>query len=466
MVVIMLVSTFAGKLSKKVSNNTIVGYLLAGQSMPWWLIAFMVAGIAVGGASTVGVAQNAYTSGMSAAWYTASWAFGGLIFGFFIAKKVRQYAVTTVSEFFERAFGKQEALIATIAQVVILFGVSAAQITAGGAIICAVVPSISYELALTVSAFVFFIISFFGGYFGASVANVINVIVIYVGLIVAVILSASTYGDVQVIAASLPEGDQWFNLILGMGPAIIIGWFITMAFTTPANQMMYQAAAAAKNERHAKLGIIAGSILMISVGFISAYLGVVGASQFSGIESSTVLPVLIVSLGPVLAGVCLAGLWAADVSTAVSLLLGVSTICTKDIAMVHIKPDMTEKQQLILSKVFLVITISLGLLLAMNLGSIITFLMSLHTLFAPFTIIVLAVLYAPQTLKKSTCMAVMLVGIAAMLAWIFIPATQVLGQAIYLVAPASFATFALCFIFDKRPFNQDELFLKTQLKQD
>ena len=68
MVSIVLISAFAGKLSKKVSNKTLAGFLLAGQSMPWWLVAFMVCGIAVGGASTVGVAQNAYTAGMSAGW--------------------------------------------------------------------------------------------------------------------------------------------------------------------------------------------------------------------------------------------------------------------------------------------------------------------------------------------------------------------------------------------------------------
>ena len=178
------------------------------------------------------------------------------------------------------------------------------------------------------------------------------------------------------------------------------------------------------------------------------------------------LPTLIVSLGPVLAGICLSGLWAADVSTAVSLLLGVSTILTKDIVLAHVRPGLTDRQQLVLSKVFLTATVILGLLLAMSLESIVTFLMSLHTLFAPFTIVVLAALFAPKIMRKSTCMATMLVGIAAMLAWLFIPATHIVSQAVYLVVPVCVIAFVICLIVDKRPVDVSALHVAPGKEED
>ena len=36
-------------------------------------------GLAIGGASTVGIAQNAYTAGLSAGWYDVAWAGGALL---------------------------------------------------------------------------------------------------------------------------------------------------------------------------------------------------------------------------------------------------------------------------------------------------------------------------------------------------------------------------------------------------
>lgn len=53
---------------KKNSGESASNFLLAGQQLPWLLVSVTVAGLAVGGASTVGVAQNAYTRGISAGW--------------------------------------------------------------------------------------------------------------------------------------------------------------------------------------------------------------------------------------------------------------------------------------------------------------------------------------------------------------------------------------------------------------
>jgi SSS family solute:Na+ symporter len=43
----------------------LVGYLLAGRRLPAWVSAAMLTGLAVGGASTIGVAERAYTSGLA-----------------------------------------------------------------------------------------------------------------------------------------------------------------------------------------------------------------------------------------------------------------------------------------------------------------------------------------------------------------------------------------------------------------
>ena len=42
------------------------------------VVASLLAGLAVGGASTIGVAERAYLVGLSAGWYNAAWAFGAV----------------------------------------------------------------------------------------------------------------------------------------------------------------------------------------------------------------------------------------------------------------------------------------------------------------------------------------------------------------------------------------------------
>lgn len=51
-------------------------YLFAGRKLSAGLIAVNITGLAVGAASTVGVAENAFKVGMAAGWYNAAWAAG------------------------------------------------------------------------------------------------------------------------------------------------------------------------------------------------------------------------------------------------------------------------------------------------------------------------------------------------------------------------------------------------------
>ncbi len=39
-----------------------------------------IAGLAIGGASTIGIAENAFTVGLSAGWYDTAWAIGAVVF--------------------------------------------------------------------------------------------------------------------------------------------------------------------------------------------------------------------------------------------------------------------------------------------------------------------------------------------------------------------------------------------------
>ena len=64
-------------------------YLFAGRKLGPVLIAVNITGLAVGAASTVGVAENAYKVGMAAGWYNAAWSAGAIIMGLVAAGKLR-----------------------------------------------------------------------------------------------------------------------------------------------------------------------------------------------------------------------------------------------------------------------------------------------------------------------------------------------------------------------------------------
>lgn len=53
-------------------------FLFVYRKMGPFLVAVNVAGLAIGAASTIGVAENAFTTGLAAGWYNAAWSAGEL----------------------------------------------------------------------------------------------------------------------------------------------------------------------------------------------------------------------------------------------------------------------------------------------------------------------------------------------------------------------------------------------------
>ena len=67
MVILFAVTWWARSLNERGGGGA-VGYLLAGRGLPTIVVASLLAGLAVGGASTIGVAERAYGVGLSAGW--------------------------------------------------------------------------------------------------------------------------------------------------------------------------------------------------------------------------------------------------------------------------------------------------------------------------------------------------------------------------------------------------------------
>lgn len=170
------------------------------------------------------------------------------------------------------------------------------------------------------------------------------------------------------------------------------------------------------------------------------------------------LPALTITLNPIIAGMVFAGLWAADVSTAIALLLGISSIVTKNIIVDLIYKEMPDKKQLVISKVVLIVSALMGLFVAMNISGIISFLMQLLTLYTPYTLLIFAILYAPKILRKSTCFLTVLSAMVVMVIWIAVPQSHIVSQAVYLCLPISALVMALTTIFDKRTVDLTVLY--------
>ncbi len=449
--VLYAVSWYSTKLSK---GGGYLGYLLAGRGFGSWIVATMIAGLAVGGASTIGVAEGAYKQGLAAGWYNAAWAAGAVAAGFLVAERFRQFETTSVPEILERHFDTSGRVIGVFGQIVIQMVITSMQYVAGGAILSALMPEIfTFNSGMAVSALVFIGITLVGGYWAAGLSNIINVIVIYLGIIAGAAMVMSNAGGFGKMVASLPAGHPGFDLFAGLPMAIIVAWFVVMLTQTQSIQAVAQIAFAAKDGKKAKWGFILGGLIILPAGFICAVFGIVAAAKFPGITPALALPKTLLELNPWVAGLALSGLWAADVSTAVGLLLGSSTLVVNDIYKRFVNPDLPEKRQLLISRLVVLGISALTYWMATYAVGIIKTLLIGLTLTTSYTVVLLGLLFTPGLCKKGSAFWTLLTGIVFLALWQFFPAIHIVSHPIYLAWPVAIVTFLAVYLLDPRPTN-------------
>lgn len=436
-------------------------YVLAGRKLTSPLVMVSIVGLAVGGASTIGVAEQAYKVGLSAGWYTAAWGIGAIVMGMTVAKKYRQLNITTVPELLERYYDRRSMIAGIGCQVLVQLVIMSLQYVAGGAILAALLPTIFTPLTgMLTSAVVFIGITLIGGMWSASQSNILNVTLQYIGITVAAFLILSMAGGIDVVAIHAPSITS-MDIISGVGPMTIVTWIVVLITVNVSLQAIIQISLGAKDVHTARKGFVIGGLVMLPVGFIAALLGVIASEMYPSISPTTALPQLIMSLNPWIAGITLASLWAADVSTACNLLLSAATLYSHDIHKRFIEPQMSDAKYMMVTRLSVLFLGLLTLSFALTISGIISTLMAGLSLMTAFAVIILMTMYAPQYCSHQAAFYTIMASIIVLVAWMFVPAVRVLPHVIYAEWIVCGLTFCGVSLVSKKAIAKDSLLEKA-----
>jgi SSS family solute:Na+ symporter len=231
-------------------------------------------------------------------------------------------------------------------------------------------------------------------------------------------------------------------------------------------QSIAQISFAAKDSSSARRGFILGGLIILPVGFISAVIGISATVLHPGIIPTEALPRTVLSLSPVVAGLVLAGLWAADVSTASALLVGSATLVVSDIIKRFIAPDLSEKKEKVISRATVLVLSIFTYILAISVSGILNTLLIGLTLTTAYTLVTLMTLYCPKICRRSHATWTMLMAMAALAGWLIFPQLADFFKSINLVHPIYFCwivsllTFFLVAVLDKRKIKSLEIIYK------
>ncbi len=334
---IILVSLF----TKRIASRSAADFLVAGRNLGLVACAVVVASEWLGGMSTIGVSEKAFTTGtMQPVLYNISTALGMIIIGFTVARYYREKNVHTVSEMLETLFGKRVRSVSAVAFLAAYLTLAYVQLQTCASVMGPLFE-ISWTNAVLISSVIITAYTYIGGMHALAITGIIHVVVMFLGTGIALISGMdkiSGFGSLSYRLVELGSPANWYNPFSG-GISYALSLVMGGVLGGMAGQASIQPIFAARNVKTARNSAILSSLIIAPFGIMVALLGLLAKTGYfidaeAVVNPKMVLPTLMTTadfIHPVFGGLALAGILAAILSTVGPVNFAVVTIATKDI---------------------------------------------------------------------------------------------------------------------------------------
>lgn len=316
----------AGILSaRKIKSSE--GFSLNGRSASAGMVAGAVTGSCIGGGATIGTAQLAFHTGLSAWWFTIGIGVGFVLMGLFFAAKFRETGRETISQILVSRYGRTCGPVCSVITSAGLFFAAAASVLPA----IHMIAGIMNVSVWTSSAVLFLLVASyigFGGMRGASVSGLLKSAILWLMLICVAVIAGTRLRAVPDIEAVIPDALD----IFAAGWDRILENVISVSAGFVCAQAYAQAFFSARSAAAAKAGCFAAAAISLPVGLPCVMAAMYMRAAHPETAPIMALPEFAVTCMPgPLAGITLGALVVALVSSVAGLTLGISTLLTRDI---------------------------------------------------------------------------------------------------------------------------------------
>lgn len=343
---------YAAKRNKKASD-----YLVAGRGLNTVMTAITLAAVQIGVGIVLSSATNGYNNGVWPGIYYSIGCGGGLILaGVLVTKKLRAREGYVPMDFFAQRYGDSKGIRfwAWLSNVPSLLGIFIAQMLAAGSILSGF--GIPFRWAIIITAGVVLIYCTIGGMWGVVLTDVIQTAVIAVGVPIFAVCILVKYmhagGSLGAIYTTpfIPSG-MWTNFIY-----LVLPFLLSISVSYDA----YARIQSAKDAETARKGCIGGGIIVIIIGLLCSTIGVAAKTLYPGVEDGIFTIAAMQTLNPVLAGIVIAAILSAAMSSANCVILSLGSCFARDFYNKVLHPEVDNLDELPKSKKISQLTVLVG----------------------------------------------------------------------------------------------------------
>ena len=354
LIVITLLGVSLGRVSKV---KTKADYLVAGRSLPAFVLVFTLLSSWIGSGSLLGGAENAYKHGFPALWQAAGgWA--GLLLIYFIAPRARKFAQFTIPDLLEARYNQTARVLGVIAVLFAYTAITSYQFIGGGDILHLIFPAISPVHGQEIIAAFVIVFTAIAGMSSVAYMDVAIGLLATISLLVALPLLNHAAGGWANVHTIVPASH--FTLFGDFSHIQAAELFLPTCLLMLGNQSMYQKFFSAKTEKDATRAVVGWFVGIVILETVIVALAVLGSAIFPTGEVHDRPREILAYTGmhglPTLLGAIMVGaIFAKVISTANNYLFSPATNLVNDVFVRYIKPEASNQQILIVSRAMVVL---------------------------------------------------------------------------------------------------------------
>lgn len=386
LLVVFFAAMLAVGLYCRKKSTDVNGFVLGGRSVGPWLTAFAYGTSYFSAVIFVGYAgQFGWKFGIASTWIGIGNAvLGSLLAWVVLGRRTRLMSQhlesATMPEFFgKRYFSPALKIVASIIVFIFLIPYTASLYNGLSRLFSMAFPGIDYSWCVIIMAVLTGVYVIAGGYMATAINDFIQGIIMLGGItaVIAAVLGQNggfinALEGLAKIEGSTPGA---FNSFFGPDPLNLLFVVILTSLGTWGLPQMVQKFYAIKSEKDINKGTIISTVFALVVaggcyflgGFgrlFSDKLDVVNGMPSGGFDA--IIPAMLSNLPDILIAVVIVLVLSASMSTLSSLVLASSSTLTLDMIKGHIVKNMSEKKQVLIMRVLIVVFVAISAFIALN----------------------------------------------------------------------------------------------------
>ncbi len=388
MLVVFFGSMVAVGLYCRKNSTDVNGFVLGGRSVGPWLTAFAYGTSYFSAVIFVGYAgQFGWKFGIASTWIGIGNAvLGSLLAWIVLGRRTRLMSQhlesATMPEFFgKRYFSPSLKIVASLIVFVFLIPYTASLYNGLSRLFSMAFPGIDYSVCVIVMAILTGIYVIAGGYMATAINDFIQGIIMIVGIVLVIAAVLSGNGGFTEALKGLAQVEHStpgaYNSFFGPDPLNLLFVVILTSLGTWGLPQMVQKFYAIKSEKDINKGTIISTIFAVIVAGGCYFLGGFGRlfSDKLAVDAAidmpaggfdSIIPTMLEGLPDILIGVVIVLVLSASMSTLSSLVLASSSTLTLDMLKGHVIKNMSQKLQVLVMRVLIVVFIVISAVIALN----------------------------------------------------------------------------------------------------